>query len=198
MAGMGTARPKLTRMPLSGAVLLSGGRARNRNTSDVIVWLNSEGDGQDWVKYSVSYQHNKGVVSSGSGLPAFPSDVNKTIAVCGSCGWTSSYTSLLPLQGADDSVVIIYDRAPQIIAPSGRCVANCTAGQETYAMKMTLKTDDIQPFSRWLGAPILMLPMLRAVTAVELDRIFVESERLPPANCPHGCAQWSDLAGSGN
>jgi hypothetical protein len=55
MKGMGTARPKLTRMPLSGAVLLSGGRARNRNTSDVIVWLNRAGDGVDWVKYSVTY-----------------------------------------------------------------------------------------------------------------------------------------------
>jgi hypothetical protein len=140
-------------MPLSGAVLLSGGRARNRNTSDVIVWLNRAGDGVDWVKYSVTYQHNRGVASSGSGLPTFPSDVNKSTAnVWGSCGWTSSYTSLLPLQETTDSVVIVYDRAPQIIAPSGRCVANCSAGQEMYSMKMTLKTDEI---SHWLAMPIL-------------------------------------------
>jgi hypothetical protein len=43
MVGMGTARPVLHRFDPSGGLLLGGGRMRNHNTSDILLWFNAEG-----------------------------------------------------------------------------------------------------------------------------------------------------------
>jgi len=131
MVGIGAARPKLARLA-SGGLLLSGGRARNRNTSDIIVWANPAGDGRDWTKHSVTDAHNRGVQASGSGLPRYPENVNSTVQVCGGCGWTSTYTSLLPI-AATDSAVLVYDRCDTEL---------CDKENEVFSMRLTMKGDD--------------------------------------------------------
>ena len=53
--GAGCVRPRL--LMLNGSIVLSGGRP-NPLSRDVLVWLNAEGDGEQWIAYSISYLHN--------------------------------------------------------------------------------------------------------------------------------------------
>ena len=148
MIGVGAARPKLHKLP-SGALLLSGGRQRNRNTSDISIWLNAAGDGDVWDRYSISYWHNK---QAPKGLLTYPPNINSTVQVCGGCGWTSTYTSILQIFGDVDTVaaadlttggsaaadasteqpnavVLVYDRCDTEL---------CDQGQDVFSMKVTL------------------------------------------------------------
>merc|ERR1711920_995864 len=53
--GAGCVRPRL--LALGKSLVLGGGRP-NPLSRDVLVWLNSAGDGEDWEAYSISYHHN--------------------------------------------------------------------------------------------------------------------------------------------
>ena len=44
-------------MRLGNSLVMGGGRP-NPVSRDVIVWLNSAGDGEEWEAYSISYHHN--------------------------------------------------------------------------------------------------------------------------------------------
>ena len=58
MPTMGCAKPMLTRVDgVNMPVILGGGRKRLMNTSD--VWANSDGMGQTWDEYSISFWHNE-------------------------------------------------------------------------------------------------------------------------------------------
>jgi len=56
LPGAGCVRPRLMRV---GNSLVMGGGRPNPLSRDVILWLNSDGDGEDWEAYSVSYHHNE-------------------------------------------------------------------------------------------------------------------------------------------
>lgn len=92
LEGTGCVRPRL--LVFGSQILLSGGRHRTKNTSDVILWLDQNGTAQSFLPYSLSSAHNLGV-SKGTKLPRFTSVVNQ------SCGpWTmpretNAYTSIV-------------------------------------------------------------------------------------------------------
>ena len=92
---MGCARPRLR---LFGSVLLaSGGRMRNDNTSDILLWVNGDGmarQATDWTMISLSYVHNQLMMSDPAYL--FDAHVNSTTY---SPRETNSYTSLVNGQG---------------------------------------------------------------------------------------------------
>ena len=56
VAGAGAVRPRL--LELNGSLVLAGGRP-SALSRDVLVWLNSAGDGDQWEAYSISYWHNR-------------------------------------------------------------------------------------------------------------------------------------------
>ena len=100
----GCARPWM--LALGNMVLLSGGRQRFANTTDVSLWASSDG-GNGWTRYSLSGWHNMLVQNTSyGGLPAkFDAHVNSTH----SPRETSSYTSLLRLPG-DAGAIVTYDK----------------------------------------------------------------------------------------
>ena len=69
MAGIGCVRPRLLQMGSPsvagtdagrrGPLLLESGRQGIDNISDVTLWVNEKGDGVEWSRYSISYQHNR-------------------------------------------------------------------------------------------------------------------------------------------
>ena len=126
MVGLGTARPKLSHLGADGAILLTGGRQRNRGTSDITAWLNIVGDGLDWVPYSITDWHNR---LAPPGLPTYPPGVNSTVEVCGGCGWTSTYTSILRLDHEPGVAVLVYDRCDTQL---------CNKGQDIFAVRIEL------------------------------------------------------------
>ena len=44
----------------------------------------------------------------------------------------------------------------------------------------------------------VLIGLVSVAEAVMLDRVFTPSQKLPPPQCPHGCATWSSLSSSGN
>ena len=56
LGGAGSVRPRL--MPVGNSLVMGGGRP-NSLSRDVLVWLNSAGDGEEWQAFSISYQHNQ-------------------------------------------------------------------------------------------------------------------------------------------
>lgn len=105
----GCARPRLLRLAQPSALLLSGGRHRNANTTDVIVWLDSTATGAGpWTEYSISYWHNTLIQDASLKFTSF---VNSTAEP----RETTSYTSLIPVTGCTmapgcQDVVITYNR----------------------------------------------------------------------------------------
>ena len=103
--GMGCARPRLLR--IGNSVLLSGGRMRNLNTSDIILWVNHDvlGHASEWHEYSISYQHNLkiGLHYNNASL-AFDSNVNSTTFAPRE---SNSYTSLVRL--SETRTLLTYD-----------------------------------------------------------------------------------------
>jgi hypothetical protein len=95
----GCARPRL--LQVGSTMLLSGGRHRNDNTSDVILWTATDGTGESWTAHSLSAAHNAGQVDPSlryNGL------VNSTTY---SPRETNSYTSLVALSAT--KALVIYD-----------------------------------------------------------------------------------------
>ena len=126
---VGCARPRLLMLGEAnqGPLVLTGGRARNRNTSgastasckrlsratltwssdlllgcraDVLLWVNDDGMGTAWVEYSLSYWHN--VLESNPELQ-FTAHVNSTSGH----RQTTSYTSLL--RTGPSSALVTYN-----------------------------------------------------------------------------------------
>jgi hypothetical protein len=131
MKRLGSCRPKLCLVPTpriaevrparqGGTLLLAGGRvgcdgahgypskdrhdgcALNTSGSDNYVWMNTDGSGQQWQEYSISYHHNN-LVKPPAGAKGwrFPESINST-------DWdgnaTTDYTSLIAL----DANTIMY------------------------------------------------------------------------------------------
>ena len=88
----GCARPWLLRV--GETLLLSGGRMRNLNTTDILLWVSADG-GNTWAEHSISGVHNSLVRNETyAGYAArFGGQVNATAAP----RTTSSYTSLFEL-----------------------------------------------------------------------------------------------------
>ena len=136
----GCARPWLITM--GDTVLLSGGRQRFANTTDVSLWA-SNNDGMDWTRYSLSGWHNMLVQKETyGGLPAkFSEHVNSTRTP----RETSSYTSLLRLPGGDGGAIVMYDHI--FYADPEKPPANPVTGRNfnnasIFAMRLRLKIDD--------------------------------------------------------
>eukprot|EP00039_Didymoeca_costata_P022515 m.346874 g.346874 ORF g.346874 m.346874 type:complete len:386 (-) comp30551_c0_seq1:12-1169(-) len=85
--GAGCVRPRL--LPLNGSLVLSGGRP-NPISRDVLLWLNGNGDGNDWEPYSVSYWHNKLVSNDSWKFPPAATNDSRSFPRL-----TTSYTSLV-------------------------------------------------------------------------------------------------------
>lgn len=82
---VGCARPRMLRTD-GGQIVLSGGRL-NATNRDVIVWLNSAGDGVSWAAHSITYWHNLLVANKSL---VFTPAVNNSVE-----RETTSYTSLV-------------------------------------------------------------------------------------------------------
>lgn len=95
----GCARPRL--LQLGTTMLLSGGRRRNENTSDVILWAATDGTGEVWAAHSLSAAHNAGQTD-----PALRYDA-KVNSSSYSPRETNSYTSLVALSAK--TALVVYD-----------------------------------------------------------------------------------------
>ena len=113
----GCARPRL--LSFDSSLVLSGGRHRNANTSDVLLWFNKDGLGLVWEPHSISYHHNQGIASqqqqadgmetSGAPRPLrYDARVNKSLAPWHFGRETNAYTSIFQLDS--QRFVIIYDQ----------------------------------------------------------------------------------------
>ena len=105
---MGCAKPELLRVspPNSFAssnqpVVLGGGRLRNLDTSDILLWESSDGMGENWQEYSVSYWHDR--LATGN-VSRFTKQMNSTKEPRQS----SSYVSLL--DAGPGEFVVVYDQ----------------------------------------------------------------------------------------
>ena len=110
--GMGCARPRLRMFEGLGILVASGGRMRNDDTSDILMWINSDGMAIKWDKMiSISYIHNEMLAGDGSmSKYLFDKNVNSTTY---SPRETNSYTSLIQYQYASNNKgygVITYDQ----------------------------------------------------------------------------------------
>ena len=99
--GVGCACPQLLALP-GGGLLLAGGRTGAHN-EDVVVWVNSAGDGEEWVAHSISYWHNR-LMAPGGDVVAFDSLVNSSTFPRES----TSYTSLV--QTSPTAAVLLYSQ----------------------------------------------------------------------------------------
>jgi hypothetical protein len=124
--GAGCARPRL--LQLGGTMLLSGGRMRNMNTSDVILWSSTD-NGETWAVHSISAAHNVGMVD-----PALRYDAKVNSTTYGPRE-TNSYTSLVALNST--SAVVTYDmiltKKTNTSKLSTHCVGWPIADNETKA-----------------------------------------------------------------
>ena len=106
IANAGCARPRL--LVMGDTLLLSGGRFRvDGNTSDVLLWVSHDGLGKSWEPYSISYQHNLGVMR-GAHVPAFNGNVNLSNTTGTGPRQTNAYTSLVRLDA--QRAMIFYDQ----------------------------------------------------------------------------------------
>ena len=102
----GCARPRLLLM--NNILLLSGGRFRvDGNTSDVLLWVATDGVGEDWVSFSLSYYHNLGADIS-VGVVPFDWKVNASNTTGLGPRETNAYTSIVQLNSS--TVAVFYDQ----------------------------------------------------------------------------------------
>ena len=102
----GCARPRL--LALGSTLVLTGGRHRNANTSDVSLWLSADGRGDSWQEYSLSYHHNTGVRAAKLPLPTYDSGVNQSHGPWTAPRQTNGYTSATQI--AHDKIMVVYDQ----------------------------------------------------------------------------------------
>eukprot|EP00928_Gymnodinium_smaydae_P055478 TRINITY_DN39001_c0_g1_i1.p1 TRINITY_DN39001_c0_g1~~TRINITY_DN39001_c0_g1_i1.p1 ORF type:complete len:413 (+),score=45.40 TRINITY_DN39001_c0_g1_i1:40-1239(+) len=97
--GVGSARPRLLRLP-NGQLVLAGGR-QGPKSRDIVLWTNEAGDGEEWIPHSISYWHN--VLEPDASLHFTPA-INAS-----SQRQSTSYTSLV-LTGSSSGFVV-YPRS---------------------------------------------------------------------------------------
>jgi hypothetical protein len=108
IVGAGCVWPRLHRLD-SGptqALLMTGGRWCSGNTVDNFLWVQSgvaDADAAAWVRYSLSYQHNK--LWKGDPALRFSSAVNQSHPFAFE---TQSYTSVVPV--GPTTVVVLYNK----------------------------------------------------------------------------------------
>ena len=135
----GCARPRLLQM--GDILLLSGGRYRFANTSDVILWSTHISDiatlpphQWTWQEYSLSYHHNLGVErTSTNNIPTFNARVNKSRSPWIYPRETNAYTSLAPLN--DSSFLVFYDMQIPKHTDAGVDAEHA----RSFAMEVTIK-----------------------------------------------------------
>eukprot|EP01043_Picozoa_sp_COSAG02_P074440 COSAG02_NODE_14905_length_1224_cov_1.839111_1_plen_146_part_10 len=108
---MGCAKPELVRVSAAPAdadvgsindrIVLGGGRLRNLDTSDILLWESSDGIAQSWQEYSISYWHNH--LAAGN-VSRFTQRINSTKEPRQS----SSYVSLL--DAGPGEFVVVYEQ----------------------------------------------------------------------------------------
>lgn len=108
---MGCAKPELVRVSATPAdadvgsindrIVLGGGRLRNLDTSDILLWESSDGIAQSWQEYSISYWHNH--LAAGN-VSRFTQQINSTKEPRQS----SSYVSLL--DAGPGEFVVVYEQ----------------------------------------------------------------------------------------
>ena len=106
--GTGSARPRLAQLGNgAGPLIMSGGRALNLNTRDVLMWVSSDGMGDNWTRISVSYWHN---LLATNASDHFTKQVNSTDPhhPSNTGAETSGYTTVRSLDG--HTGIITYDR----------------------------------------------------------------------------------------
>lgn len=114
----GCARPRL--LALGSVVVLSGGRHRTHlNTSDVLLWINTDGRGDQWEPFSLSYHHNVGIESAGGTdvLEPFDDRVNASGPVFTLPRETNAYTSLVKVN--ETSALVFYDQKLPLTGDQG-------------------------------------------------------------------------------
>ena len=113
----GCARPRL--LTFGSSLVLTGGRHRNANTSDVLLWYNADGRGTAWQAYSLSYHHNKGVASGGRrpNVRVFDERVNKSTDFV-LPRETNAYTSVFQID--DSRLIVFYDQKLPCALAEGR------------------------------------------------------------------------------
>jgi len=111
--GAGCVRPRLMRF--GGSLVLAGGRP-TATSRDVVVWLNAEGDGEEWVAYSISYWHNQANTNPAWAFP--PEDTNNS---CTFPRLSTSYTSLL--RTGNETGYILYGLGARAFTLPFRVVA---------------------------------------------------------------------------
>jgi hypothetical protein len=107
VAGTGSARPRLAQLGNgAGPLILSGGRALNLGTRDILMWVSGDGLGNLWQRYSISYWHNRLAVNSSD---HFTKNVNSTNPKHpgGGGAETTGYTTVLWL-GNRTGVITYY------------------------------------------------------------------------------------------
>ena len=100
---------------LGNTLLMSGGRFRvGEHTSDVLLWVSTDGFGLSWQKFSLSWAHNTGV-ERGANVPAFTKLVNLSDTTGTGPRQTSAYTSLVKLD--QRRFMVFYDQKLQLGTP---------------------------------------------------------------------------------
>lgn len=116
--GAGCVRPRL--LPLNGSLVLAGGRP-SALSRDVLVWLNSNGDGDQWAAYSISYWHNR---LNTNGNWTFPQhDTNNSASFP---RVTTSYTSMV--RTGVDTGYVLYGMGIRAFTMPFRLVQNPATG----------------------------------------------------------------------
>lgn len=111
----GCARPRL--LQLGSVMLMSGGRMRNKNTSDVLMWSSTDGQGETWTEHSLSAAHNAGETD-----PTLRYDANVNSTTFGPRE-TNSYTSLVQL--TENTALVTYDQIFQTHVNTTHEVTRC-------------------------------------------------------------------------
>jgi hypothetical protein len=155
--GTGAARPRLAQLGSgAGSLVLTGGRALNLGTRDILMWINADGMGEHWTRpVSISYWHNR---LARNHTDRFTKYVNCSSATpsYGACSKlpggggseSSGYTTVLWLGGR--SGIVTYDRELNETAPGIFEGHNSM----TYSMRFHLggqQNDDVEEAARSPG-----------------------------------------------
>jgi hypothetical protein len=144
----GCARPRV--LLIGSALVMTGGRHRNANTSDVSLWLSADGRGESWEEYSLSYRHNLGA-ANGS-LPLFDARVNQSTGPWTAPRQTNAYTSVTQVD--TDTLMVFYDQHIPCIDRSGNTMQPETTRQALHycaaSFSMVVRLNNSCPYGSCL------------------------------------------------
>lgn len=163
---MGCAKPELLRVSAGAStnaaaaeattpVILGGGRLRNMDTSDILLWESPDGMGESWHEYSISYWHNR---LAAANVSKFTKQMNSTQEPRQS----SSYVSLL--DAGPGEFVVVYEQWRNRHVPGGDTV---------FAMRVTVDSIDHSAVSSTQSASCegwVYFDRLLVITAAEGGR----------------------------